>query len=96
MLNATIDTKIRSFQYKYIMRIIPTNKHLFKMKLSCSNLCDFCCMHIESIEHLFWDCHHVQILWNRLDHFLNSNGLLIQFKLENVSFGVLQKGLKTM
>ena len=27
-----IDTKLREFQYKYIMRIIPTNTYLFKCK----------------------------------------------------------------
>ena len=28
-----IDTKLREFQYKYIMRIIPTNTYLFKILL---------------------------------------------------------------
>ena len=29
----TIDTRLRNFQYKYINRIIPTNKYLMKCKL---------------------------------------------------------------
>ena len=91
---STIDTRIRNFQYKYIMRIIPTNKYLFKMKISNTNLCDFCCMHVETIEHLFWECHHAQILWNRLSHFLYSKGLYVRFNIENVSFGIMQKSLK--
>jgi len=29
-INITIDTKLRSFQYKYLMHILPNNKQLFK------------------------------------------------------------------
>jgi hypothetical protein len=36
----TIDSTLRNFQYKYIQRIIATNKYLFKCKLSNTNLCD--------------------------------------------------------
>ncbi|KAH3884905.1 hypothetical protein DPMN_008891 [Dreissena polymorpha] len=50
---ATIESTLRNFQYKYIHRIIATNKYLFKCKLSNSNLCDFCSENIETIEHLF-------------------------------------------
>ena len=46
---STIDTKLREFQYKYIMRIIPTNKFLFKCNLVQSNLCDFCNSYIETL-----------------------------------------------
>ena len=53
--SATIDNELRNFQYKYITRIIPTNKSLFKYKLKSSNLCDFCQMNIETIRHLFWE-----------------------------------------
>ena len=37
----TIDMKLRNFQYKYLMRIVPNNQHLFKCKLSPTVLCDF-------------------------------------------------------
>ncbi|KAH3690049.1 hypothetical protein DPMN_191796 [Dreissena polymorpha] len=50
---ATIESTLRNFQYKYIHRIIATNKYLFKCKLSNSNLCDFCSENIKTIEHLF-------------------------------------------
>ncbi len=56
---STIDMSLRSFQYKFIMRIVPTNTYLFKCKLSNSTLCDFCQSHIETIDHLFWKCQHV-------------------------------------
>ena len=53
---ASIDVKLRNFQYKYLFRIIPTNKRLFLQNIVNSNLCDFCSMDIESIQHLFWEC----------------------------------------
>ena len=49
---STIDIKLRNFQYKYIYRIVPTNKRLFKQNIANSNLCDFCSMCIESTQHL--------------------------------------------
>lgn len=40
----THDTKLRSFQYKYIMQIIPNNSYLLLCGLTQSNFCDFCSM----------------------------------------------------
>ena len=45
VLNCTIDTKIRYFQYKFLMRILPSNRFLLKCKLVNSSLCDYCAMH---------------------------------------------------
>ena len=39
---ATLDTKLREFQYKILNRILYTNKMLFKFKKVDSPLCDFC------------------------------------------------------
>jgi len=39
---STTDSTLRNFQYKYIQRIIATNKYLFKCNLSNTNLCDMC------------------------------------------------------
>ncbi len=77
------------------MRIVPTNKFLFKVQLSTTNLCNFCNMQVESIEHLFWECYHVQTLWNRLSNYLAAKGILVVFNLEGISFGVVQTGFKS-
>ena len=42
-------------------RIIPTNSFLHKIKLKNTNLCTFCKIHDETIEHLFFDCPVTQI-----------------------------------
>ena len=71
----TIDTSLRSFNYKFLLRIIPTNKYLYKCKIKPTNLCDFCNMEIETIEHLFWDCQKTQLLWNELNNFIASKSM---------------------
>ena len=68
---SSIDTKLRNFQFKFLHRIIPTNKSLFKYKLVNSNICDICNMNIDSIKHLFWECPHVQHFWSELKNYLN-------------------------
>ena len=45
---STIDIKLRNFQYKHLMRIIPTNQFLTKCHITSSTLCDFCNMEIET------------------------------------------------
>ena len=49
----TIDMKLRNFQYKYLARILPINKYLFKCKLDPTFLCEFCAMQEETNTHLF-------------------------------------------
>jgi len=49
IINITIDTKLHSFQYKYLMHILPNNKQLFKYGMIESSLCDFCSMTTESM-----------------------------------------------
>ena len=46
--------KLRDFQYRYLNRIVPTNKFLSKCQIVSSSLCDFCNMEIETMHHLFW------------------------------------------
>ena len=85
----TIDITLRNFQFKYINRIIATNKYLFKCKLQCMqlNLCDFCGENIETIEHLFWECKYIQPIWNQLTSFLGQQQLNVKLSFLNVSFG---------
>jgi len=67
---STIDTYLRNFQFKFLSRIIPTNKFLTKCKLTNSSLRDFCQESVETIDHLFWECKYSQSLWTELQKFL--------------------------
>ena len=84
----TCDNYLRSFQYKIITRIIPTNTLLYKQKLTNSNLCDFCSMHYETIEHLFWECPLVTKLWYEVANYMKQKQLPIQFTLQIILFGL--------
>ena len=63
VFKSTNDIKLRNFQYKYIMRIVPTNQFLTKCNIVGSVLCEFYSMEIETVSHLFWECAHVQQFW---------------------------------
>ena len=87
----TIDMKLRNFQYKYLMRIVPNNKYLFKCKLAPTVLCDFCAMQEETNAHLFWECSYVQEYWSKIQKFLKDNNLEIELTYYRISFGILDK-----
>ena len=85
---ATIDNKLRNFQYKYVMGIIRTNKELYKFSLTNSTLCDFCNTRQDSIYHRFWECECIQQLWNDLKTFLQERHINIELNFKNVSLGI--------
>ena len=47
---------MRAFQYKILLRTIPTNKYLKMCNISDDDTCYFCKSGIETIEHLFLSC----------------------------------------
>ena len=55
--------KINYLQYKTIMRLIPTNKLLYRMNRVNSQTCSLCHMEIETVEHLFFNCVNVKDSW---------------------------------
>lgn len=90
-LLATHDVKLRNFQYKYLNRILPTNQFLNKCKLVSSSLCDFCNMEIETLNHLFWECRHVQSFWMELKDQLNENNIDIEVTFKTIAFGIQER-----
>ena len=90
-MNTSIDIKIKTFQYKFLHRIIPTNKLLMKQNLCSTSLCDFCSMYAESITHLFWECCVVQTFWTNLKNYLNNININISLNLKSVCFGSTER-----
>ena len=88
---ATTSIKLRNFQYKYLMRIIATNKALLKFKMVSSNLCDFCSMDIESVNHLFWECPYAQRFWADVKSLLMHYNVNVTFDLFKITFGFQNK-----
>ena len=56
------ETKLRSFQFKLVDRIINCNKKLFDMKIKASHQCSYC-NEMDDISHFFFHCPTVQHLW---------------------------------
>ena len=50
------ETKIQYFQFKFLHRLLATNRLLFLMGKKDSQICTFCHRDPETIEHLFWEC----------------------------------------
>ena len=56
------ETKLQSFQFKLIHRIINCNKKLFDMKIKPSPQCTYC-DELDDISHFFFQCRNVYGLW---------------------------------
>ena len=83
--------KLKNFQYKFLMRIIPTNQFLAKCQLVSSTLCNFCNMEIETIAHLFWECIHVQEFWTSVSRFLQQCQRISDVNFKTIVFGLCHK-----
>ncbi len=57
------ETRIQTFQYKILHKVIWCNKWLFNIKIKTSELCDYC-NDIDDITHFFFHCPKVKIFWN--------------------------------
>jgi len=62
-IKLTNETKLRAFQFNFFNRIVPSNSFLYKCKLASSSLCDFCNSIPDSLQHMFWECQHIQHFW---------------------------------
>ena len=89
-LRATKDIKLQNFNYKLLMRIIPTNRFLLKCNIGHTTLCDFCSMEIETLDHLFWECIHEQLFWTNLSTLLQDYNVFIHFNLRNIMLGITE------
>ena len=89
-ISTSNDMKLRDFQYRYLNRIVPTNKFLSKCQKVSSSLCDFCNMAIETMHHLFWECRYVQFFWTKFRDFLKQVVLIYQYP-KKISFGIQKK-----
>ena len=79
---------IRWFQYQVLHRIIPTNNYLYTIKAASSNLCTFCLIFTESIQHLFFHCTFSQRIWGYFQNVFKRAGIQIDLKdISVVLFG---------
>jgi hypothetical protein len=86
---ASIETKLRSFQYQILQRSIVTNEKLHIYGKHETGFCTYCSQVKETVEHLFWFCPKVQDLWEYLWNWLSNvcGHQEIQFTPENLLLG---------
>jgi len=90
-----VDNKIKDLQYKIIMRIVPTNSLLYKMKKANSPSCVFCMLVPESLEHLFFECLEVKNLWFHVfNEWEKITGNIIVPTLQTCILGILDNSIK--
>ena len=70
---ATVDTTIRIFQYKLLNNVLLLNKMLYRFEISQDSLCSICSLEEETPMHIFYSCNHTQILWERLNCYIQNN-----------------------
>jgi hypothetical protein len=61
------DKKLSEFNLKLLNNPLPSNKNLFKWKLSTSPLCPEC-MATHDVKHLLFDCRNAKPFWNFFNH----------------------------
>jgi len=98
----SINNKLRSFKYKFLLRNIPYNQRLHHMGKSDSTDCPKCPNNIESIIHLYWECPEAERIWQCFINFwnysynstvaLNRGACLIGIGLDNM--GIQKKDKK--
>jgi len=59
----TVENKLRSFQFKIIHSIIPTNLSQHKMNIKESPHCEHCLFQNETLVHMFLECSVVEPFW---------------------------------
>ena len=64
---------LRSFEYRFRMRILPPNSLLFKMGVVDYKECHRCSTVVEDIIHIFWDCPPVKGLWSNISDWLHEH-----------------------
>ena len=76
---STVESKLRSFQYILLQRILTTNKFLNICKIN-EDQCYFCSLETETLEHLFWLCPVINDFWKEvtavLKPYIDLDGLL--------------------
>ena len=75
------ETKIQSFQYRVLSRILPCNYWLHKLRIKQNNLCDFC-RSVDTIEHFLVCCPANRSFWNELEIWLKKP-ILFQIMIQS-------------
>ena len=63
------ETYVQCFQFKILNDILFTNSRLAKIGLIQSDLCTFCNIGVETIDHLFFYCVYSRVFWEEFESY---------------------------
>ena len=87
--NCTKETRLRLLHFKILYSLYPTNKMLFKMGITDSINCSYCRNEIDTIEHFFFECNKVAIIWTYVESEIYARtGSRIKLKIEDALLGI--------
>jgi hypothetical protein len=64
------DTKIRSFQYKLILKLTPCNLYLNRIGKANSDICNYC-QDIDNLVHYIYSCENTKRFWSSFQNWWN-------------------------
>ena len=63
------ETYVQCFQFKILNDILFTNSRLAKIGLIQSDLCTFCNIGVETVDHLFFYCVYSRVFWDEFESY---------------------------
>ena len=63
------ETYVQCFQFKILNDILFTNSRLVKIGLIQSDLCTFCNIGVETVDHLFFYCVYSRVFWDEFESY---------------------------
>ena len=89
---ASRSTKIQSFQYKILNRVVGCRKNLLVWNITQDNLCPECEL-TDTIEHRFFECHSVERMWKNFEvWFQNATSTQINLDVLTILLGTNNEG----
>ena len=90
LFSAPFMQDLRHIQYKILHQFLVTNKFLYKIKIVASQMCPFCAMYIEDLEHVLYNCNLVKKFWFEVASIWNKlNSVYFTPSLSNITFGTI-------
>lgn len=86
---STRETKIQSFQYKLLNRLLPCNTFLKRLRISETDLCDTCQVR-DSVAHFLFGCKKVKPFWDAIcTWFRNADNVYLDnLSVQEMVFGI--------
>ena len=69
------DAYLKNIQFRTLQHRFYTNKKLFKMGIKQSDLCSFCGISVDSLEHMLIQCDISRDLWNSVQNWIVELGM---------------------